>query len=127
MAITKTLYRYLQKWVEGDFYAKIIIRKKKFPQNIDEVPLQERPQTLDAYSCIFAWEGLLSAGCEMTWPMRHSSMYHGPYRLLPPVSADEKISIINKGLSLQKNYGPILKPIIALGTEGPLYASSQET
>ena len=57
LAITKTLYRYLQKWAEGDFYQDYD-PEEKFPQNIDEVLLRERPQTLDRAPCIFAWEGL---------------------------------------------------------------------
>ena len=42
LAVTKTLYRYLQKWVEGDFYQEYD-QQEKFPQNIDEVPLRQRP------------------------------------------------------------------------------------
>lgn len=122
MAITKTLYRYLQKWVEGDFYQDYD-PEEKFPQNIDEVPLRERPQTLDRAALHFCMGGPFHPGCEMTWPMRHSSMYSGPYRLLHR-NTDERTSIIDEELDLQKHYGPILKPIIALGTEGPLYASS---
>ena len=50
-------------------------------------------------------------------------MYSGPYRLLHR-NTDERTSIIDEELDLQKRYGPTLKPIIALGTEGPLYANS---
>ena len=50
-------------------------------------------------------------------------MYSGPYRLLHR-NTDERTSIIDEELDLQKRYGPTLKPIIALGIGGPLYASS---
>jgi hypothetical protein len=79
IAITKTLYRYLQKWVEGDFYQDYDPEKGS-AQSI-EVPLEERPYTLDRAALHFCMGGPFHPGCEMTWPMRISSMYSTDYIL----------------------------------------------
>jgi hypothetical protein len=122
IAITKTLYRYLQKWVEGDFYQDYDPEKGS-AQSIEEVPLEERPYTLDRAALHFCMGGPFHPGCEMTWPMRISSMYIGPFRLRHRKS-NGKVSIIDEELELQNKYGSPLKPVIALGVGGPLYASS---
>jgi hypothetical protein len=122
LGVTRTLYRYLQRWVEGDFYSDYD-PEERFPKKIEEVSLPDRPHTLDRAALHFCMGGPFHPGCEMTWPMRHSSMYGGPYRIHRRKINGNK-SLADEEMELQRRYGPILKPVIALNPGGPLYASS---
>ena len=53
----------------------------RFPENLDEIPLRERPGALDRAALDEALGGPFHPGCEMTWPMRISLMYEAPFRL----------------------------------------------
>ncbi len=111
LAVTHTLYGYLQKWMQGDFIADYN-PDASAPQTIGEVPLQEQPETLDLAALHFCMGGPFHPGCEMTWPMRHSSMYRTPFRLRrsphPMTSSD---------------YGEFLTQATVNSTDGPLSAS----
>jgi hypothetical protein len=48
---------------------------------MDDVPLQDRPKLLDRASLHYCLGGPFHPGCEMTWPMRHASLYYAPFRL----------------------------------------------
>lgn len=122
LTITETLIRYLQKWVNGDFYPDYD-PKEKFPSSVDEVLLQERPSILDRAALHYCMGGPFHPGCEMTWPMRHSSMYSSPFRLRHRNTIFSE-SLMDEELGLQRKYGLILKPSIISKPEGPLYASS---
>jgi hypothetical protein len=66
---------------------------------------------LDRAALTFCLADAFHPGCEMTWPMRHTTMDMAPFRIrhrLPGVP--------------EPDYGPVLTPEIALGVEGPLYA-----
>src|SRR5262249_3411835 len=79
-AVTPTLYKYFGQWMDGDFIADYDPAAKS-PRSIDDVELRDRPATLDRAALHFCMGGPFHPGCEMTWPMRHSSMYRAPYRL----------------------------------------------
>ena len=121
-AITKTLYRYLQKWVNGDFEADYDT-VEDLPTDLEEIPIQERPSMLDRSSLHYCMGGPFHPGCEMTWPMRHSSMYSAPLRLFQRKTNSNE-SIIDEEIRLQRKYKSPLKPSIVSSPEGPLYASS---
>ncbi len=100
----------LQHWVEGDFvndWNPTVV----LPKSINEVPLAEQPATLTRAALHFCLADAFHPGCEMTWPMRHASMYQAPFRIRhrPPNQPEP-------------NYGPDLTQQIALQPGGPLYA-----
>lgn len=69
----------LTKWVEGDFVNDYSPATKY--TTFDEVPLQEQPDMLDQSAMHFCLADAFHPGCELTWPMRHASMYRAPYRI----------------------------------------------
>jgi hypothetical protein len=110
-AVTHTLYKFLGKWMEGDFIADYDA-DAKLPASLDDVELTERPATLDRAALHWCMGGPFHPGCEMTWPMRQSQMYRAPYRLRQrPDSATEP------------DYGEFLTQATVLSTDGPLSAS----
>jgi len=110
-AVTNTLFGYLQQWMEGDFIADYDPNAKP-PQSIANVPLAEQPETIDLAALHFCMGGPFHPGCEMTWPMRHSSMYRSPFRLRQspdPMTNDD--------------YGEFLTQATINSSDGPLSAS----
>ena len=76
-----------------------------------DVPLAGQPDMLDKAALHFCLADTFHPGCEMTWPMRHASMFRQavplPSRARGHAGAD---------------YGPQLNQQIALEQNGPLYA-----
>ena len=70
MAIPPHLYKMLRQWAEGDF-----------DPAESASPLSE-PEALDRAALDFCLADAFHPGCEVTWPIRHSSMYMGRFRLL---------------------------------------------
>ena len=103
-------YRLMQRWARGDFVADFDPQAVP-PASLDKVPFAQRPETLDRAALSFCLADAFHPGCELTWPMRHTTLYSRPFRVrhrdphLPPPS-----------------YGPRLTPQIALAYDGPLYA-----
>jgi hypothetical protein len=106
--VTDLQFAILQRWVAGDFendwgsFAP--------PHSIDAVPLAEQPATLTRAAMEFCLADAFHPGCEMTWPMRHLSMYSKPFRIRqrPP------------GV-VPPNYGSTLDQQQCLGINGPLH------
>ena len=80
VALTDTQLGFLQQWAKGDFDADYD-PKRQPPRNIDEVPVADQPATLDKAAMEYCLADAFHPGCEMTWPMRNSMMYMGPFRL----------------------------------------------
>ena len=101
---------YLQHWVAGDFVNDWNPNATP-PRTIDQVPLQERPATLDAAALHFCLADAFHPGCELTWPMRHPTMYTAPFRIRhrPPNEQEP-------------DYGPQLNAQNVEQINGPLYA-----
>lgn len=99
----------LQRWVDGDFVGDWDPDKLP-PRSIDKVPLAAQPAMLDKAALHFCLADAFHPGCEMTWPVRHPSMYEKPFRfrLRPPGEPEP-------------DYGSSLTPAIALQPGGPLY------
>jgi hypothetical protein len=81
------------------------------PRRIDQVPVPEQPAMLDKAALHFCLADAFHPGCEVTWPIRHITMFSAPFRILhrPPGQPEP-------------DYGPTLTPEVALGATGPLYA-----
>ncbi len=110
-AVTNTLYGYLQQWSAGDFVADYDAGATA-PAAIDDVALSDQPATLDLAALHFCMGGPFHPGCEMTWPMRHSSMYSAPYRLRQ----------YPYGLT-KSDYGDFLTQATVNASDGPLSVS----
>jgi L-Lysine epsilon oxidase N-terminal/L-lysine epsilon oxidase C-terminal domain len=111
-AVTTTLYRFLGQWSEGDFDADYDPTEIQ-PECLQDIPESEQPDALDRAALHFCTGGPFHPGCEMTWPMRRSSMYRAPFRLRERV-----------GTRPNTDYGEYLTPTIALSFDGPLAASA---
>ncbi len=107
-AITATQHSILQRWAAGEFVPDW---GQHTPYtSIDAVPLAEQPATLDRAALEFCLADAFHPGCEMTWPMRHLTMYSSPFRIsLRPAEQPEP------------DYGPTATQTSLLATGGPLY------
>jgi len=112
LAVTPTQYGYLQQWVAGDFEADWRTDAPPAPQTLDGVPLAEQPAMLDRAALEFCLGGPFHPGCELTWPMRHYTMYCAPFRIRPRAPNQP-----------ERDYGDVLTPEVALGENGPLFSN----
>jgi hypothetical protein len=106
--LTPLQMRRLARWVDGDFlddYGKV-----PAPVPFAKVPLPDQPAMLDRAALTFCLADVFHPGCEITWVIRHLSMFSAPFRIkhrAPDVP--------------EPNYGSVLTPEAALGIDGPLY------
>ena len=103
---------HLKRWAKGDFINDWK-PDHQVPNNLDAVPLQEQPAMLDQAALTFCLADAFHPGCEMTWPMRHASMYEKPFRLRQ--RPDNEAA---------PDYGSSLSAKVALSPEGPLHEQS---
>jgi len=100
----------LRRWVDGDFVDDWDSTKKP-PHNLEEVPVAEQPAMLDKAALHFCLADAFHPGCEMTWPMRHASMYSKPFRLRHREAGVP-----------EPDYGRTLSQATVLMPGGPLYS-----
>ena len=109
-SVSKTQWTALQQWAAGKFEADWRGVPKQ-PHSIDQVPVPAQPAELDKAALHFCLADAFHPGCEVTWPVRHVSMYSSPFRiLLRPADQPEP------------DYGEVLTPEVAVGPTGPLNA-----
>jgi hypothetical protein len=99
----------IERWVAGDFVGDWNPAQRE-PSDITMLPLAERPAMLDKAALHFCLADAFHPGCELTWPMRHASLYSEPFRIrarLPDVP--------------EPDFGPELTQAIAMRPGGPLY------
>ena len=101
----------LRRWVEGHFIADWPAAAPATA--LDQVPLGEQPAMLDKSALHFCLADTFHPGCEMTWPVRHASMYAAPFRIRHRPAGQP-----------EPDYGPTLNQQIALQVDGPLYAQA---
>jgi len=107
--ITTTQYQVLQQWVNGDFINDWGLTAPP-PASLADVPLSEQPAMLDRAALDFCLADAFHPGCEMTWPMRHLTMYNRPFRIRHrPAGVPEP------------SYGPTLDQQQVLAADGPLH------
>jgi hypothetical protein len=109
-SVSATQYAILQRWAAGEFVADWDL-PRKVPRSIDEVPLAEQPAMLDRAALDFCLADAFHPGCEMTWPMRHLTLYDKPFRIR-----------IRPAGTPQPDYGATLDQATTLSLAGPLYA-----
>ena len=109
LALPSVQQTLLQRWANGDFindWDPTVVP----PQKIAEVPVAEQPAMLDKAALHFCLADAFHPGCEMTWPMRHTSMFEKPFRFrLRPAGAPDT------------DLGAGLTPALAMQPGGPLY------
>ncbi|MCK9796572.1 LodA/GoxA family CTQ-dependent oxidase [Pseudomonas sp. MAFF 302030] len=76
----KTQMALLWEWAAGNF-VEDYDPERVWPQDIDNVPLAERGDTLTRAALEFCLADAFHPGCEITWPVRSSTMYMAPFRL----------------------------------------------
>jgi hypothetical protein len=108
-SLTPTQLALLQYWADGQFVADYDPQAPS-AQLIEQVPLAEQPAMLDRAALEFCLADAFHPGCEMTWPVRHATMYLEPYRWRHRAKDDP-----------EPNYGPTLTPAKANSYNGPLY------
>ena len=81
VALSPTQYSMLQLWAEGKFVADWDANAPPPPDNLEKVQLKEQPAMLDCAALHFCLADAFHPGCELTWPMRHASMYMSPFRI----------------------------------------------
>ena len=80
LPVTQLMYQYLSQWATGNFEADWS-GPPKHPLSIDQVPLAEQPTMLDRAAMEFCLGGPFHPGCELTWPMRNSTIFTEPFRI----------------------------------------------
>ena len=111
LALSKVRMKLMKLWVEGDFENDYSPEFSP-PSCLDDVDLQEQPAMLDKAALHFCLADAFHPGCELTWPMRHSSLYSAPFR----------VRHAEDTANTEQDYGEVLTQEIVLRHGGPLYA-----
>lgn len=114
-ALTTTQLALLDYWADGQFVADYD-PAAPVARCIDEVPTAAQPAMLDRAALEFCLADAFHPGCEMTWPVRHATMYLEPYRWRHRAKDNP-----------EPDYGSTLTPGEATSYDGPLYAQSPGT
>lgn len=110
-AITQTQYDVLEKWAAGEFVSDWDDPAVRPPTSIEQVPLDEQPAMLDRAALEFCIADVFHPGSELTFPMRHLTIYSKPFRIRArPADAQAP------------DYGPTLNQTTVLAANGPLHA-----
>jgi hypothetical protein len=110
--LTQTQTRLLAIWADG-FFDEDFDASVQPAQALEELPLAAQPAMLDRAALTFCLADAFHPGCEMTWPVRHSSMYSAPFRIRHRRPDDPEPSP-----------GTTLTPAAVLTIGGPLYAQA---
>jgi hypothetical protein len=107
--LTPTQLAMLDQWADGKFIADYRPDHEP-PRRIEDVPLADQPAMLDRASLEFCLADAFHPGCEMTWPMRQTTMYMEAFRIRH--AAD---------MTVEPSYGAAFTPDMITLPEGPLY------
>ena len=78
--LSDTQLRFLQQWAQGDFEDDYVPGRQP-PRRLEDVPVHDQPAMLDRAAMEFCLADAFHPGCEMTWPMRNSTIYMTPFRI----------------------------------------------
>jgi hypothetical protein len=110
LALSAVRSKLLQLWVEGKFENDWSASYEP-PRLLSQVDLADQPAMLDQAALHFCLADAFHPGCELTWPMRHGSLYRAPFRIRER-PAGEPVP----------EYGSVLTQKTVLKPDGPLYA-----
>ncbi|MEU4733230.1 LodA/GoxA family CTQ-dependent oxidase, partial [Streptomyces sp. NPDC023588] len=111
LAISPLQARLLARWTRGEFIPDLVLGADTTPLELDRLPLADRPDALDRAALSFCLADAFHPGCEITWPMRRTTLYSAPFRIRHRTKSEPEHS-----------YGKVLTPQRALEYDGPLYA-----
>ncbi|MEU9500908.1 LodA/GoxA family CTQ-dependent oxidase [Streptomyces sp. NPDC048196] len=100
--------RMLALWSEGHFTSGP--PRTGYP-DVDEAPATEQPTLLDRGALENCAADAFHPGCEVTWPVRHKTMYSEPFRILHRTPENP-----------ERDYGDVLTDQDVRSKNGPLYA-----
>jgi L-Lysine epsilon oxidase N-terminal/L-lysine epsilon oxidase C-terminal domain len=108
-SISQGQYAILLNWANGNFQADWH-ESPETPHTLMEVPLSDQPAMLDRAALEWCLADAFHPGCEVTWPIRHASLFRAPFRILqrPPSQPEPDL-------------GPALTPELVMTIDGPLY------
>ncbi|UKY47524.1 LodA/GoxA family CTQ-dependent oxidase [Streptomyces inhibens] len=108
ITLSATQDRMLALWADGHFTSG---PPRTGHPNVDQAPPAEQPGLLDRAALENCAADAFHPGCEVTWPMRHKTMYSEPFRILHRTPENP-----------ERDYGDVLSLQDALGKNGPLFA-----
>lgn len=108
LSLSQTQYDVLRKWADGDFRADWPAGGP--PRELAALDAHEQPHSLDRAALHFCLADAFHPGCEVTWPIRHLSMFSAPFRIRQrrPGTKD-------------RDYGKKLTQAQVLAPDGPLW------
>lgn len=108
LAVTIELYTHLQNWAKGNFIDDYDSEAIYTPTE-DEIPLAQLPALLDAGPLSDCIADAFHPGCELTWPMRHATMYSELARIAPrdPDTPEPDFGDTLTSLDVQEPGGPL--------------------
>jgi len=115
-------YEHLVNFVNGDFINDLkydeVFGEARFPTEfyvtpVDDLPAAMQPDLLDEGPLSYCCADAFHPGCELTWPMRHPTLYSDFLRI-ERREEDEP----------ERDYGDTLTPDDALSEDGPLYGQT---
>lgn len=98
LPVTDLMYQFLAQWADGDFVDDWDGPPQR-AESLDDVDLVDQPDTLDEAAMTWCLGGPFHPGCEMTWPVRNSSMFTAPFRFRRRPDGDPEV-----------DYGDVLMP-----------------
>lgn len=114
-SISRAQAAVLDAWAKGDFEADWQ-DSTPIPHALAEVPLAEQPAMLDRAALEWCLADAFHPGCEITWSMRHATLFRAPFRILQrPTDQPEP------------DLGPLLTPELVSTANGPLYGQGPGT
>lgn len=108
LALPSMQEKHLERWAAGNFIADWDPNHQP-PASLADVSLADQPAMLDQAALHFCLADAFHPGCELTWPMRHPSIYSAPFRIRRRDNDD------------YEDYGPQMSSAVALSPCGPLY------
>ncbi|GAA3016191.1 LodA/GoxA family CTQ-dependent oxidase [Streptomyces lactacystinicus] len=105
--LTRTQEQMLEQWVQGNFDDKT---KHTTYTSLEAAPLAQQPGLLDRAALDYCLADAFHPGCEVTWPIRHDTLYTEPFRIRHRAAGET-----------EHDYGDHLTPQLALSAHGPLH------
>lgn len=120
LPVSPESYLHLVKFVGSQFVNDLdedeFLNGPEFPhmpyaKPVDQRPVAEQPSALDEGPLSYCCADAFHPGCELTWPMRHISLYSDFLRIKKRKAGEE-----------ERNYGDVLTPAQAIASDGPVNA-----
>jgi hypothetical protein len=119
LAVSDLRGLHLRRWIEGKFVNDFApSRLTRAVASLESLPVADQPAMLDKAALHFCLADAFHPGCELTWPMRHVSMYADGDLM----KEKWKRFRIRRASGREADYGKFLTAGKALAANGPLHA-----